>query len=125
MHSNWPILISAVVAAACAGQPARITVIDSQTDRGVPLVELTTTNGIVHVTDSAGVIAFDEPGLMDSDVFFNVRSHGYQFPKDGFGIAGTRVRTTRGSAVTLRIDRVNIAERLYRATGAGIYRDSV
>lgn len=103
----------------------RITVVDSRTGRGVPLVELTTVNGIVSVTDSAGVVAFEEPGLMNQDVFFTVKSHGYTFPKDGFGFAGTRLRVTPGGSATLQIDRVNIAERLYRITGAGIYRDSV
>src|SRR5678815_132342 len=67
-----------------SGRPFRITVVDSQSGRGVPLVELTTVNGITHVTDSAGVIAFDEPGMLNQDVFFGVRSHGYSYPKDGF-----------------------------------------
>lgn len=123
----------AMAHAAAAGEPSsravtapfRITVLDSKTGRGVPLVELITVNGIVHVTDSAGVVAFDEPGLMDDDVFFTVRSHGYSYPKDGFGIAGTRLRTTPGGAATIRVDRQNIAERLYRITGQGIYRDSI
>lgn len=105
--------------------PFRITVVDSQTGRGVPLVELATINGIVHVTDSAGVIAFHEPGLMDQDVFFFVKSHGYTFPKDGFEMAGTALRVTAGGSAVIKVDRVNIAERLYRVTGAGIYRDSV
>jgi len=112
-------------AGAPARVPFRITVVDSQTGRGVPLVELATVNGIVCVTDSAGVVAFDEPGLMNREVFFTVRSHGYAFPKDGFGFAGTRLHVTPGGSATLKIDRVNIAERLYRITGGGIYRDSV
>lgn len=103
----------------------RIRVVDSRTGRGVPLVELATVNGIVSVTDSAGLVAFDEPGLMGEDVFFTVRSHGYAFPKDGFGIAGTRLHVTEGGSATLSIERVNIAERLYRITGGGIYRDSI
>lgn len=103
----------------------RITVHDAQTKRGVPLVELTTTNGIVHVTDSAGVIAFLEPGLMDTDVHFTVRSHGYRFPADGFDVRGVRLAPRAGESATIDIDRVNIAERLYRVTGQGIYRDSM
>jgi hypothetical protein len=108
-----------------ADKPFRITVIDAATGRGVPLVELTTVNGIVHITDSAGVIAFLEPGLMDQDVFFTVKSHGYTFPKDGFGMTGLRLRPTAGGQATVRIERLNIATRLYRLTGQGIYRDSV
>jgi len=102
-----------------------IEVVDRQTGRGVPLVELKTTNNLRYVTDSHGIVAFREPGLMGREVFFHVESHGYQFPKDGFGYRGTRLKTTPGTTATIQIDRLNIAERLYRVTGQGIYRDSV
>ncbi|GMU81786.1 MAG: hypothetical protein AMXMBFR47_16570 [Planctomycetota bacterium] len=115
----------APVGGPAVDRPFRIAVVDAATGRGVPLVELITVNGIVHVTDSAGVIAFREPGLMDQDVFFSVKSHGYTFPKDGFGMAGLRLRPTADGAATVRVDRVNIAHRLYRLTGQGIYRDSI
>ena len=101
-----------------------IQVVDAATGRGVPLVELRTVNGISHHTDSAGRIAFHEPGLMNQRVFFHVSSHGYEFPKDGFGYRGTRLQITPGGKATLKIRRLNIAERLYRVTGGGIYRDS-
>jgi len=103
----------------------KIAVIDEQTGRGVPLVELQTTNNIRYYTDSNGLIAFHEPGLMDRTVFFNVKSHGYEFPKDGFGIRGTGVKISPGGSAQLKIKRINIAERLYRITGGGIYGDSV
>jgi hypothetical protein len=102
-----------------------IQVLDRQTGRGVPLVELKTTNHLRYVTDSHGVVAFREPGLMDREVFFHVESHGYRFPKDGFGYRGTRLKTTPGTTATIQIGRINIAERLYRVTGQGIYRDSI
>jgi hypothetical protein len=70
-------------------------------------------------------VAFREPGLMNETVFFHLRSHGYQYPKDGFGYRGARVKITKGGESTLKIQRINIAQRLYRMTGAGIYRDSV
>jgi hypothetical protein len=101
-----------------------ITVVDEQTGRGVPLVELRTVNNLRYVTDSNGIVAFREPGLMDRDVFFHVRSHGYEFAKDGFGFAGKMLKTTPGGSAKLSIKRINIAERLYRVTGAGIYADS-
>ena len=44
-------------------------------------MELQTTNNIRHYTDSHGVVAFHEPGLMNRRVFFAVKSHGYEFPK--------------------------------------------
>jgi hypothetical protein len=103
----------------------KIQVVDRQTDRGVPLVELRTTNNIRYYTDSNGIVAFYEPGLMDREVFFFVESHGYEFPKDGFGFNGTRLKTLPGGSAVIKIDRHNIAERLYRVTGQGIYRDSI
>jgi hypothetical protein len=103
----------------------KIQVVDRQTGRGVPLVELRTTNSIRYFTDSNGIVAFYEPGLMEQDVFFFVESHGYEFPKDGFGFRGTRLKTSRGASAVIKIDRLNIAERLYRVTGQGIYRDSI
>lgn len=102
-----------------------ITVVDEQTRRGVPLVELRTVHGVRYYTDSNGVVAFDEPGLMGKDVFFHVSSHGYEYPKDGFGYRGKALSVTPGGSAKLAIRRVNLAERLYRVTGGGIYRDSV
>jgi hypothetical protein len=119
------LLLAAAIVPAQPKSHFRITAVDEQTGRGVPLVELRTVNGITHVTDSAGVVAFHEPGLMDKDVFFHVSSHGYEFPKDGFGFRGKSLRVTPGGEAKLKIKRINIAERLYRITGAGVYRDSV
>ncbi|AMV38582.1 hypothetical protein [Planctomyces sp. SH-PL62] len=110
---------------ATAARPFRIVVVDEQTGRGVPLVELRTVNQILYVTDSNGVVAFDEPGLMGRRVFFSIKSHGYEYAKDGFGIVGSAVETKPGGEARLKIKRINIAERLYRVTGGGIYRDSL
>ncbi|MEZ6059257.1 MAG: hypothetical protein R3C19_02735 [Planctomycetaceae bacterium] len=54
---------SVAAGVCCAGETehCRIRVIDESTGRGVPLVELKTVNDIRYVTDSAGVVAFDEP----------------------------------------------------------------
>lgn len=108
-----------------AQQPFTIKVVDEQTGRGVPLVELRTVHDVRYWTDSGGVVAFDEPGLLGERVFFHVSSHGYEFPRDGFGYRGQALDTVPGGSATLRIKRRNIAERLYRVTGAGIYRDTV
>ena len=103
----------------------KIQVVDRQTGRGVPLVELRTTNNMRYLTDSNGIVAYYEPGLMDREVFFFVESHGYEFPKDGFGYHGTRLKTSPGGSAVIKIKRLNIAERLYRVTGQGIYSDSI
>jgi hypothetical protein len=116
-----------VVTLLAAFQPSHyfaIHVVDDQTGRGVPLIELRTVNDIRQYTDSAGWIAFNEPGLMNREVFFYVEGPGYEFPKDGFGFRGVRLTTTPGKTATVRVKRTNIAERLYRITGQGIYRDS-
>ena len=102
-----------------------IEIVDEQTGRGVPMVELQTTYGARYVTDSAGVAAFFEPGLMSQRVFFAVSAHGYEFAKDRFGIRGVALETKPGTVARLKIKRINIAERLYRITGQGIYRDTV
>lgn len=101
-----------------------IQVIDAQTGRGVPLVELRTVNGMVLHTDSGGWIAFHEPGLMEREVYFGVQGPGYEHAKDGFGFRGVRLKTSSGATATVKVQRVNIAERLYRVTGQGIYRDT-
>jgi hypothetical protein len=127
------VLASAVFISWCATPAAQgdanpyfsIKVVDDETGRGVPLVELRTVNDLRYFTDSNGVVAFREPGLMDKDVFFYPASHGYEYPKDGFGIRGAALHVTAGGAATLKIHRINIAERLYRLTGGGIYADSV
>ncbi|GJM78414.1 hypothetical protein HMSSN139_09100 [Paenibacillus sp. HMSSN-139] len=80
---------------------------------------------MLYYTDSAGVVAFDEPGLMDQTVFFHLSSDGYDIPADMFGNRGHAVQIVPGGMMTVEMNRVNIAERLYRITGQGIYRDSV
>ncbi len=109
------------------GSPAAfgIHVVDEQTGRGVPLVELRTTNSVRFYTDSAGYTAVEDPGLMGQKVYFFVSSPGYEYPKDGFGYAGVALDVRPGNTTTVRIHRTNIAQRLYRATGEGTYRDSV
>lgn len=103
----------------------KILVTDQQTGRGVPLVELRTVHNIRYITDSQGMVAFDEPGLMHQKVFFYVQSHGYEYPKDSLGMRGIALIAKPGGSAHIVIKRVNIAERLYRTTGGGIYRDSV
>lgn len=88
------------------------------------MVKLETVNHIELVTDSGGWAAFDEPGLMRQKTHFTVSSPGYEFPKDGFGFAGVTLTATPGKTAEIKVLRNNIAERLYRLSGQGIYRDS-
>jgi hypothetical protein len=102
-----------------------VKIIDDETRRGVPLVELRTTNEISYFTDSNGIVAFYEPGLMGQTVYFNVKSDGYEFSEDFLGNRGVALKVASGGKAELKITRTSIAQRLYRVTGEGIYRDSV
>ena len=105
--------------------PFAIEVVDEATGRGVPLVELKTTNDIRYYTDSNGLVAFDEPGLLGQRVWFSVSSPGYEVKPDGFGSRGARLDTEPGGSAQIKIKRINVAERLYRVTGQGIYSDTL
>src|SRR4051812_31542045 len=114
-------LFLALAAAAPAARGARpepfaIQVLDEQTGRGVPLVELKTVSNLRFYTDSAGLVAIDDPALMGQLVFFHVRSDGYEFEADGFGKRGRRIEVVPGGSQKLTIKRLNVAERLYRVT---------
>ena len=111
------------------GQKSRyfvIHVIDEQTGRGVPLVKLKFLNEVTYWTDSGGIAAIDEPSLRGRDVFLAIRSDGYEYPRDSFfEQPGLTVRIEPGRRRQIQIRRAMIAERLFRLTGEGIYRDSV
>lgn len=115
----WPAVVSA------GEHPFAIQIVDEQTGRGVPLVELKTVNHQQFITDSHGFAAIDEPELVGQKVFFHIQSHGYEYAKDGFGYRGVAVTVTPGERKQFKIKRVNLAQRMYRMTGGGIYRDSV
>src|SRR6476620_2321195 len=83
-----------------------IQVIDAADGAPVPLVELETVNHVHYITDNAGRIALPEPVFWGRTVFFYVRSHGYEFPKDGFGMAGTRLQPKPGGHAEIKIKRI-------------------
>lgn len=95
-----------------------IQVVDAATGRGIPLAELLPQDGQTVVTDSNGIVAFNQPGLMDQNVFVDFRSYGYSD-------WGQTLYPTADGSIQIALNRVNLAERLYRVTGTGIYRDSV
>ncbi|MBC8108964.1 MAG: hypothetical protein H7Z14_20430 [Anaerolineae bacterium] len=125
----FSILLSLLVSFAQADTNASryfaVQVVDEQTGRGVPLVQLETVDNVRFVTDSNGLVAIDDPAMMNQKVFFKLTSHGYEFKKDMFDYPGEALEVKAGARATLKIKRINIAERLYRITGEGIYRDSV
>lgn len=126
---SWSFLALVAMSTAIASAAApyySIRVVDADTGRGVPLVYLKTTFEGQYVTDSAGYVAFHEPGLMNGDdVWFEVKSYGYETPAGAFGVHGVALKPQPGKLAEIKLKRTQIAERMYRLTGYGIYRDSV
>lgn len=114
----------ALAAAAAAGDPCRIEVVEAGSGWPVPLVELRTTNQIRFITDNAGVIAFDQPEFMGRETWFEVHGHGYEAPKDGFGFQGFRLTPEPGKTLRVEVRRTIVAKRLGRLTGAGLFSES-
>lgn len=104
-------------------QHFRIDVVDADTGRGVPLVELRSPKR-TFVSDSWGLVAFHDPQAMGAPTTFEVFSHGYGLAAGGASVTLTTTPGGRGF-VTVRRRPEQIAQRLYRLTGGGDYRDSV
>jgi hypothetical protein len=100
----------------------RIDVIDAATGRGVPLIELRTPDGASWWTDNQGVVAFDDLASMGRALRFEVRGDGYRTLDPG---GAARLAPTPGGRALIALERLDVAERLYRVTGAGLYRDSI
>ena len=121
---------------AAAALHFRISAVDGETGRGVPLVLIRTGDFVQQYSDSAGNVAFFEPGLMDQPVWFSVMADGYNLSSslaanpsvqvyDGPYNSGVTLNAISGGSATIVLDRVQHAERAYRLTGGGLYRDSV
>ena len=110
--------------AGASDPPCRIEVVEQGTGWPVPLVELRTTHQVRLVTDNAGVIAFDLPELMGRETWFEVIGHGYEVPKDGFGMRGVRLKPEPGQTLKVEVNRTIVAKRLGRLTGGGLFAES-
>ena len=111
--------------AAVTATPCRIEITDNESGWPVPLVELKTTHGVKFVSDNAGIVAFDLPELMGRETWLEVRSHGYSIAADGFGMRGIRFTPQEGGSHQIKVKRENIARRLGRLTGAGLFAESI
>jgi hypothetical protein len=117
----WQLLaaqLPAMAAPAC-----RIEVIDKSNGWPVPLVELRTTHHLRLVTDNAGVIAVDQPELLNREIWFSVIGQGYGVPKDGFGHRGVRLTPAPGKTLRVEVERSIVAKRLGRLTGGGLFAE--
>ncbi|HMI90234.1 MAG TPA: hypothetical protein VK509_02670, partial [Polyangiales bacterium] len=100
--------------------PARcfaLAINDRASGRGVPLVRVALGDELFW-TDSNGLVAYCNPDHLGERVQIAASSHGY-------APASAQLELTPGGAGGLALDRINVAERLYRITGQGIYRDSL
>ena len=104
--------------------PCRIEIVEKGTGWPVPLVELKTTHHARFISDNAGVIAFDLPEGMGREVWFDVVGHGYEVPKDGFGLRGVRLKPEPGKTLQVQVTRTLPAKRLGRLTGTGLFAES-
>ena len=105
--------------------PFFVTFRDRDSGRGVPLITLELANGIRSVTDSAGTAAFSDPAFLGREVFVAVSGPGYRYPEQHGGRPGLILTPLAGARMELFVERIQPAERLYRITGQGIYRDSL
>lgn len=121
----WLIASLCAVAHASEALPfCRIEVVEKGSGWPVPLIELRTTHHMRFVTDNSGVIAFDVPELMGRLTWFDVIGHGYDVDKDGFGMRGVRLTPEPGKTLRVEVTRSNIARRMGRLTGGGIFGES-
>ena len=107
-----------------AAEPCRVEIVDKENGWPVPLVELRTTHEQRFVSDNAGLIAIDDSDLLDRAVWFHVKGHGYGVKKDGFGYEGIRSSPVAGATIRIEVERRNIAKRLGRLTGGGLFAES-
>src|SRR5262245_33506910 len=99
-RSIFTLLVVLAIGEVSANEYFKIQAIDSQTGRGVPLVELLLQNGTMLVTDSNGIVAFNQPELMNQDVSFSFRSYGY-------GDVGQTLHPSAGGSAQVGLDRIN------------------
>jgi hypothetical protein len=81
-----------------------IHVVDGS-DAPVVGATLTTTNQTVYTTDENGNVAYYEPGLMGTDVWFGPACAGYTYPTDAYGNSGTALHPTEGGSGTITMTR--------------------
>lgn len=108
---------------ALSAAPCRIEIVDQENGWPVPMVELRSTHETRHVSDNLGLIAISDPDLLEREVWFQVRGHGYGVAKDGFGYEGIRATLKAGGTFRIKVERRIIAKRLGRLTGAGLFAE--
>jgi hypothetical protein len=117
------ITLLAISSAGFAVEPCRIEIVDKENGWPVPLVELRTTHDARYVSDNAGLVALEDPELLGRAVWFHVKGHGYGVKQDGFGYEGVSVSPMARGKLRIEVERRNVAKRLGRLTGAGLFAE--
>ena len=103
------LMISILILHGCKSdtepQYFQIRVVDESTNRGVPLVCLISMTRNQYWTDSNGYIAFYEPGMMNQEVYFTVKSDGYEIPVRLDGHRAVVLHTVPGESTQISIKR--------------------
>jgi hypothetical protein len=107
-----------------AATPCRIQVVEKGSGWPVPMMILTTVSNQRFITDNAGVIALSDPEYMGRKTWFSVSGDGYEMPRDSFGNRGFAFVPQPGGTQKVEVTRTNIAKRLGRLTGSGIFEES-
>lgn len=102
-----------------ASSAFEVTIVDRETNQGIPMVELKLLNALVFHADNDGHVRIDAPDLQDAQHYFEIKSPGYRYGQDETGRASVVLNVRGASDTTLYMDRTQHAERLYRITGSG------
>lgn len=94
-----------------------IRLVDKASGRGIPLVLLKSSEGEEYWSDNFGYVAIDDQDLLGKEL-------GFKLSTDGYESQDFKVKLEKGKEQILQVERRNIAERLYRSTGAGSYYHS-
>ena len=96
-----------------------VRVVDSSSGRGIPAARVSVLHWLDQWSDSLGYVAFQEPALATpTQLFVTVESDNY----DKLAVS---LNASLGRSLSLQLRRQLPAERLYRVTGPGIFRDAV
>lgn len=74
--------------ALAEGRYFRLEIVDSTNQAPLPGALVETTNHLRFTSDRNGLVAFHEPGVMGTRVWFTVTRSGYQVAPDALGIRG-------------------------------------
>jgi len=122
-------IVCATLPAVCdqvTTSPFVLKFVDAATGRPIPLVEVEAFNGLRQVSDNLGHIAIIEPDMAFNNLRLVIRGNGYRYPKlDLLGERAINPQLLPGDYIQVKLERTVAAERLYRITGAGRYRDSI